>query len=44
MYESEVNQMQDLKQLLAESNSIPCPDKIIEEVENTLVYTPLILC
>lgn len=33
--------MQDLKQLLAESNSIPCPDKIIEEVENTLVYAPL---
>ena len=40
--ESEVNQMQDIKQLLAESNSVPCPDKIIEEVNNTLVYAPLL--
>lgn len=34
--------MQDIQQLLAESNSIPCPDKIIEEVKNTLVYAPLL--
>ena len=40
--ESEVNQMQTLEQLLAESNSIPYPDKIIKDVQNTLVYAPLL--